>query len=210
MWRTGSPNGPLRSPTKRSGNGVNDSVRPTRDGLRRRRRRMGDTWHLDELFVAIQGRALDGDRAYRCGLFPMEATQLPGVLPWWSPDPRGILPSCPHGHSALSCASSRHSGGKELATGSARDPGYGSAHLLVPMGGHRFFRLAARRTARGSPWSERRSALHGHAAAATDGHVSHDGDRLASTRLRRAAAARDVRSAGTVSVANCPSCRSHA
>lgn len=30
--------------------------------------------------------------AYRCGLFPMEATQLPGVLAWWSPDPRGILP----------------------------------------------------------------------------------------------------------------------
>jgi leucyl/phenylalanyl-tRNA--protein transferase len=30
--------------------------------------------------------------AYRCGIFPMEATQLPGVLAWWSPDPRGILP----------------------------------------------------------------------------------------------------------------------
>ena len=30
--------------------------------------------------------------AYRCGLFPMEATDLPGVLAWWSPDPRGILP----------------------------------------------------------------------------------------------------------------------
>ena len=41
------------------------------------------------------------------------------------------LRSCLHGHSALSCASSRHSGGKELLTGSDRDPGYGSAHLLV-------------------------------------------------------------------------------
>ena len=30
--------------------------------------------------------------AYRRGIFPMEATGLPGVLGWWSPDPRGILP----------------------------------------------------------------------------------------------------------------------
>ncbi len=30
--------------------------------------------------------------AYRRGVFPMEATQLPGVLAWWAPDPRGILP----------------------------------------------------------------------------------------------------------------------
>jgi leucyl/phenylalanyl-tRNA--protein transferase len=30
--------------------------------------------------------------AYRRGMFPMEATQLPGVVAWWSPDPRGILP----------------------------------------------------------------------------------------------------------------------
>jgi leucyl/phenylalanyl-tRNA--protein transferase len=30
--------------------------------------------------------------AYRSGIFPMEATPLPGVLAWWSPDPRGILP----------------------------------------------------------------------------------------------------------------------
>jgi leucyl/phenylalanyl-tRNA--protein transferase len=30
--------------------------------------------------------------AYRSGLFPMEATDLPGALAWWSPDPRGILP----------------------------------------------------------------------------------------------------------------------
>jgi len=38
-----------------------------------------------------------------------------------------------------------------------------------------------------------------HAAGLTDGHVSQDADRFASTRVRRAAAARDVRSAGTVS-----------
>ena len=30
--------------------------------------------------------------AYRRGLFPMDVTGLPGVLGWWSPDPRGILP----------------------------------------------------------------------------------------------------------------------
>jgi leucyl/phenylalanyl-tRNA--protein transferase len=30
--------------------------------------------------------------AYRRGIFPMEVSQLPGVLAWWSPDPRGVLP----------------------------------------------------------------------------------------------------------------------
>jgi len=30
--------------------------------------------------------------AYRLGVFPMEVTGLPGVLGWWSPTPRGILP----------------------------------------------------------------------------------------------------------------------
>jgi leucyl/phenylalanyl-tRNA---protein transferase len=30
--------------------------------------------------------------AYRRGIFPMEVTELPGALAWWSPDPRGILP----------------------------------------------------------------------------------------------------------------------
>ncbi|HEV3139419.1 MAG TPA: leucyl/phenylalanyl-tRNA--protein transferase [Vicinamibacterales bacterium] len=29
---------------------------------------------------------------YRMGVFPMEVTGLPGVLGWWSPTPRGILP----------------------------------------------------------------------------------------------------------------------
>jgi hypothetical protein len=51
----------------------------------------------------------------------------------------------------------------------------------------------------GSSWSEGRSALVGHAAASTDGHLSHDAVRLASTCVRRAAAARDIRSAGTAS-----------
>ena len=30
--------------------------------------------------------------AYRRGIVPMEVTALSGVLGWWSPDPRGILP----------------------------------------------------------------------------------------------------------------------
>lgn len=30
--------------------------------------------------------------AYRRGMFPMEVYGLPGVLGWWSPDPRGVLP----------------------------------------------------------------------------------------------------------------------
>ena len=30
--------------------------------------------------------------AYRRGTFPMDVTGLPGVLGWWSPDPRGIVP----------------------------------------------------------------------------------------------------------------------
>lgn len=30
--------------------------------------------------------------AYRRGLFPMNVSGLPGLLGWWSPDPRGILP----------------------------------------------------------------------------------------------------------------------
>jgi hypothetical protein len=42
-----------------------------------------------------------------------------------------------------------------------------------------------------------RSAVGDQAAASIDGHVPQAADRLASTRARRAAAARDLRSAGT-------------
>jgi hypothetical protein len=45
-------------------------------------------------------------------------------------------------------------------------------------------------------WWERWPAAGGQAAALSNGHESQDVDRLASTRARRAAAARDVRSAG--------------
>jgi leucyl/phenylalanyl-tRNA--protein transferase len=30
--------------------------------------------------------------AYRRGIFPMEVTGMPGMIGWWSPDPRGIVP----------------------------------------------------------------------------------------------------------------------
>jgi len=50
-------------------------------------------WPDDDLIVA--GGDLEPTTlisAYRQGIFPMEARALPGVLAWWSPNPRGILP----------------------------------------------------------------------------------------------------------------------
>jgi len=50
-------------------------------------------WPVDDLVSA--GGDLEVSTlidAYRHGLFPMEITGLPGVLGWWSPNPRGILP----------------------------------------------------------------------------------------------------------------------
>jgi hypothetical protein len=105
------------------------------------------------------------------------------------------MPSYVHGHSALFRASSRRSGGKGLLTGGDADPGHGSAHLLVRRTAPGFPGFATGRT---GPWRPR-GRNDGHAAASTDEHVAHDADRFASTRARRTAAARDVRSAGTVS-----------
>jgi hypothetical protein len=75
------------------------------------------------------------------------------------------------------------------STGERRDPGRVLVCRAVPV-------LPASppdARAGGSTWSKQRSTLHGHAAASTDGHLSHDADRLASTRVRRATAARDGR-----------------
>jgi leucyl/phenylalanyl-tRNA--protein transferase len=50
-------------------------------------------WPIDDLVSA--GGDLEPSTlidAYRHGLFPMEITGLAGVLGWWSPNPRGILP----------------------------------------------------------------------------------------------------------------------
>jgi leucyl/phenylalanyl-tRNA---protein transferase len=50
-------------------------------------------WPEDDLIYV--GADLDPStlvEAYRCGMFPMEISEVPGVLGWWSPDPRGILP----------------------------------------------------------------------------------------------------------------------
>ena len=108
------------------------------------------------------------------------------------------MPSYPHGHSALSSASSRHSGDKGLsgvasvipdtvcastgATSVQSSPGLAIRH--EPVG------VRPQSTAVNTP---------GHAATSTDGHVAHDVDRFALTRVRCASAARDRRSAGTVS-----------
>jgi IS1 family transposase len=57
----------LSSPTRRSGAGARSSVKAYANGLRRRRPRPGDKWHLDEVFVKINGeqrylwRAVDAD-----------------------------------------------------------------------------------------------------------------------------------------------------
>jgi leucyl/phenylalanyl-tRNA--protein transferase len=58
-------------------------------------------WRLPRLEALPDGDlvAVGGDlepstviNAYRTGIFPMEVSGAPGVLGWWSPDPRGILP----------------------------------------------------------------------------------------------------------------------
>jgi hypothetical protein len=128
------------------------------------------------------------------------------VRPPFPPKPKAEFdsrgpPSYLHGHFALSRASSCHSGGKGGHGRTTPDPRHGSVRLL---GRPRHPLL----TQRQSPPDERnprdpvvgrRSARPDHAAASTDGHVAHDADRLASLRIRRAAAARVVRSVGTAS-----------
>src|SRR4051812_23208735 len=58
-------------------------------------------WHFPRLSELPDGDLVNvgGDlepstviSAYRRGIFPMEVTGMPGVIGWWSPDPRGILP----------------------------------------------------------------------------------------------------------------------
>jgi hypothetical protein len=87
-------------------------------------------------------------------------------------------PSYLHGHSALSCASSRHAGGRA---------GHGRATLnpdtVLPLySGDRAIRsseaVSSRRGASAGPVVGRRSARPGHAVASTDGHVALDADRL--------------------------------
>ena len=67
MSKISWPNAALRCPTKRSGCGASRSVQYTLARLKRRQGRLGDIWHLDEVFVTIQGqrrylwRAVDQD-----------------------------------------------------------------------------------------------------------------------------------------------------
>jgi len=127
----------------------------------------------------------------------------------------GAEPSHPFGHSVLLRASSRHpmrqrSAGLIQETvlrhhlGGAHGPGWLSGRVLPAFqktGSAVLIRRSHRHLARRTPvrgrWLQRLSAPGGHAAALRDGHVSHDADRLAARRARRAAAARNVRSGGT-------------
>lgn len=57
-------------------------------------------WHFrrtalpDSDLVAVGGDLNPGTilSAYSQGIFPMEVTGMPGVIGWWSPDPRGVIP----------------------------------------------------------------------------------------------------------------------
>jgi hypothetical protein len=82
---------------------------------------------------------------------------------------------------------------------SAVNPRHGSVRMIVRFRpGAPDPRLQTHGPA-GEPSSEGRSGGGGHVAASSDGHVSQDADRLVLTRARRAAAARDIASAGTLS-----------
>jgi len=110
--------------------------------------------------------------------------------------PGASQPSCLHGHSALSCASSRQSGHRGLERAATLIQNQvlmiHSCHLRTTV-------LAAARRMY-PPVAVGRNggqALHRQAAALADGHISQDADRLASRRARRALAALDLRSADT-------------
>ena len=110
----------------------------------------------------------------------------------------GNEPSYLHGHSALSRASFRQSGGKGLLSDTTLIPDKVLSIYLCDV------RPASRGIAsrRMGLWGPRRRNRGQHSMVATasmKGHVSHDADRFASTRVWRAATARDVRSAGTAS-----------
>jgi hypothetical protein len=110
-----------------------------------------------------------------------------------------ILPSYLHGHSALSRASSRHPAGKGGHGRATRIP---DTVLAVYWDDRaiRFSRAVSSRRAGPRVLVVRtRLARADQAAASIEGHVPQAADRFASTRTRRAATARDIRSAGTAS-----------
>ena len=67
MWRSSWRSGGLSSPTRPSGSGAGSSGPKYARKLKRRQGRLGDVWHLDEVFVKIRGerhylwRAVDQD-----------------------------------------------------------------------------------------------------------------------------------------------------
>jgi hypothetical protein len=104
-------------------------------------------------------------------------------------------PSYLRGHSASSCAGSRHSG-QGAGTAEQRRSRTRFCHVLGrprdPRRRLQTYRSASSGGRRGVSCSGSRGRVDG-------GHLPQAADRLVSTRVRRAAAARDVRSAGTAS-----------
>ena len=96
-------------------------------------------------------------------------------------------------------ASSRHFRRQWRPRENDADPEHGSARLLGRPRDPLFRGRRLQTRGPRDPVVGRRSGRPGHAAASTDGQVAHDADRLASPRVRRAAAARAVRSVGTAS-----------
>jgi hypothetical protein len=104
-------------------------------------------------------------------------------------------PSYLHGHSGVSCTSSRHfrpHGPLHAGTESEHGSSLSLSWPRKLFG--RAFLLQTRASAE-SWWS----VVRNHAAASMEGHLPQAADRLASTRARRAAAAHAARSAGTAS-----------
>ena len=69
------------------------STRPQPVGPRRWAFPSPEEWPDDDV-VAMGGDLAPSTliAAYRGGIFPMSLDSMPGVMVWWSPNPRGILP----------------------------------------------------------------------------------------------------------------------
>src|SRR5262249_19952130 len=101
---------------------------------------------------------------------------------------------------ALSRASSRHSGQRgDCQRAASLISEQGSAHLAGATCGPGSSRLLFPTQGPVGLTVGTTVRTRCHAAASTDGHLSHAADRLASARVRRAAVARDIRSAGAAS-----------
>jgi PAS domain S-box-containing protein len=103
---------------------------------------------------------------------------------------KNFHPSYLHGHSAISCASSRHVGRHERLRDSGAAPQHGAVRSTVTTYAARPKHSLQSRAPAGSMVAGRC-----HAAASMDGHLPQAANRFASMRAWRAAATRAVRSA---------------